>query len=125
MSYAALPPAPYYCEYQGYIYEYETEGGNLCIFPDGESCEIWEFLDGECGQEYVRDIRCRVEGELTFSFAPCCEGYIPKSELNSIKNKFLRPFGSSTCTADPYYSFEEHKRLNWFERFIDWFGNLF
>jgi len=36
-------PAADYCSNQGYEYS----GGN-CVFPDGSSCDAWEFYRGEC-----------------------------------------------------------------------------
>ncbi|UEC41836.1 MAG: hypothetical protein METHAR1v1_80020, partial [Methanothrix sp.] len=37
-------PAADYCEERGYDYS-----GGRCIFPDGTSCDAWEFYRGECG----------------------------------------------------------------------------
>ncbi|MFO8035687.1 MAG: DUF333 domain-containing protein [Anaerolineales bacterium] len=48
-------PASVYCQELGYELEMrETEEGTtgVCIFPDGEECEEWDFLSGRCGQEY-------------------------------------------------------------------------
>lgn len=48
-------PASVYCQELGYELEMrETEEGTIgvCIFPDGEECEEWDFLSGRCGQEY-------------------------------------------------------------------------
>jgi putative hemolysin len=48
-------PASVYCQELGYKLKMrETEEGTIgvCIFPDGEECEEWDFLSGRCGQEY-------------------------------------------------------------------------
>jgi putative hemolysin len=37
-------PAADYCESHGYDYS-----GGRCVFPDGSSCDAWEFYRGECG----------------------------------------------------------------------------
>lgn len=36
-------PAADYCEGRGYDYS-----GGMCVFPDGSSCDAWEFFRGEC-----------------------------------------------------------------------------
>ncbi len=41
-------PASVYCAGEGYK---ETAKG--CVFPDGKSCNPWDFLRGKCGQKYT------------------------------------------------------------------------
>ncbi|HEX2908804.1 MAG TPA: S8 family serine peptidase, partial [Phototrophicaceae bacterium] len=49
-------PAAVYCLDLGY--QYETVPGigggedGMCIFPDGQRCEQWQFYAGQCGQQY-------------------------------------------------------------------------
>ena len=48
-------PASVYCQGLGYREETreEPEGQyGVCIFPEGEECDTWDFLAGRCGQEY-------------------------------------------------------------------------
>mgnify|MGYP006279908181 CR=1 FL=1 len=48
-------PAAVYCLEMGYdhqILEKEEGQEGTCIFPDGEACEAWAFLEGKCGQEH-------------------------------------------------------------------------
>ena len=48
-------PAAVYCSNLGYSYQTVTnnEGQNgACVFPDGSSCDAWNFLEGKCGQSY-------------------------------------------------------------------------
>ncbi len=48
-------PAAIYCSELGYQYDIidDPEGQrDICTFPDGSSCDAWEFLKGQCGQEY-------------------------------------------------------------------------
>ena len=52
----ALPnPAAVYCKQMSYEYRIvktpQGESGE-CIFPNGQSCQEWEFLKGKCGQQY-------------------------------------------------------------------------
>ncbi len=52
---AALPnPAALYCEESGFTYmKVETANGtdSVCVLP-GETCDSWDFYNGECGEEY-------------------------------------------------------------------------
>ncbi|MBI5667897.1 MAG: S8 family serine peptidase [Chloroflexi bacterium] len=49
-------PAAVYCLDLGYRYETVPGigGGDdgLCVFPDGDRCEQWDFYAGKCGQAY-------------------------------------------------------------------------
>lgn len=79
---AAMLPWPSYCEHQGYTFEYNEETrAEFCVFDDGEKCGANAFLDGTCGQEYIKEIPCRQKGETVFpQFEKCCAGLDPKSE---------------------------------------------
>jgi hypothetical protein len=46
--------AALYCLELGYDSEVIVDGDHneLCVFPDGTSCEVWSFLEGRCGEEY-------------------------------------------------------------------------
>ena len=66
----AIPnPAPIYCENMGYV-----SNGTHCVFDDGESCELWAFYNGECGQDYVKELPCKQIGESVPPGYECCEG---------------------------------------------------
>lgn len=74
---AIANPAAVYCEELGYELSTKTdEEGNeytVCVFPDGNYCEEWEFFRGECGQEYRKEIECKKAGE-EITVGECCEG---------------------------------------------------
>ncbi len=74
-------PALAYCEHMGYEHvNYEN-----CSFGDGNSCPLWDFFKGSCGQDYVKEIPCRKQGEDVFaSFEECCgnlKPYLPSKLL--------------------------------------------
>ena len=49
-------PASFYCLEMGYELDLrDTEDGTegICIFPDGNECEEWEFLAGGCAIEWT------------------------------------------------------------------------
>lgn len=50
-------PASAFCVKQGYTLEIRTDadGGQygVCIFPDSNECEEWQFFRLECGKEYI------------------------------------------------------------------------
>jgi Domain of unknown function (DUF333) len=81
---AALPPAPYFCERQGYQYQQLENGTSYCLFDDGEKCESWEFVNGRCGQNYLKEFPCVEKGQAVFNFEECCgdlEPYLPRNML--------------------------------------------
>ncbi len=49
-------PAAIYCtQILGYPYEIsDTSAGQqgLCVLPDGNKCDVWEFYSGKCGEMY-------------------------------------------------------------------------
>ena len=48
-------PAAEYCVFLGYDYRIvDTARGQqgICTFPDGTSCDEWQFFAGKCGQEH-------------------------------------------------------------------------
>ena len=71
---SAIPnPAPVYCSNMGY-----TTNETSCIFSDGNSCEVWSFYNGLCGQQYVKNLSCIEKGGSLSPGYKCCE------ELSSI-----------------------------------------
>jgi hypothetical protein len=88
LGFAAMPPAPNYCEHMGYNYSHVENGSQsegICRFSENESCEAGEFLEGKCGQEHVKDISCREKGDAVFTeFESCCgemEPYLPAGAI--------------------------------------------
>lgn len=75
----AIPWPPYtYCVSQGY--DTETVGKErFCVFLDGSKCEMEAFYDGECGQDYVKDMDCSKGAK--FPWKECCPGYISKPSM--------------------------------------------
>ncbi|UCG16430.1 MAG: DUF333 domain-containing protein, partial [Phycisphaerales bacterium] len=68
----AIPnPSHVFCLEMGYVVE-----DGYCVFPDGNSCELWAFLRGECGEEYVHSVPCAQAGEHRGVAVECCEGLI-------------------------------------------------
>ena len=64
-------PAHVFCLEMGYVV---VEG--YCVFPDGNSCELWAFLLGDCGEEYVHPVPCAEAGENRGVAVVCCEGLV-------------------------------------------------
>ena len=68
----AIPnPAYVFCLEMGYTIE-----DGYCVFPDGNSCELWAFLLGDCGEEYVHPVGCAEAGEHRGVAVECCEGLV-------------------------------------------------
>ena len=48
-------PSAVYCQELGYQFKIVTgaqgESG-VCLLPEEQECDAWDFLQGECGQEY-------------------------------------------------------------------------
>ena len=98
-------PAAVYCGEQGYRHQIisgEIGEIGMCIFPDGESCDAWDFLAGKCGQEYSYcaqqgyDIKTVSDGKDPFSqeYAVCIssrgEGVGSVTELSGLSEKSMR-----------------------------------
>ncbi|NQV14680.1 DUF333 domain-containing protein [bacterium] len=92
-------PATVYCLELGY----ETTD-NECIFPNGENCEQWDFLEGKCGQDYTYckkmgyDVEVSEDGENPFSqeYAVCVPDStgsvseeVPVTDLIKLKEKVV------------------------------------
>lgn len=87
LGYAAMPPAPNYCEHMGYNYS-----NNACHFNQNSSCSGQAFLNGSCGQEYVKNISCREKGEFVFTeFESCCEDLKPYVDPGAIGQPVCQP----------------------------------
>ena len=95
---AAADPAPPYCERMGYTIENRT----LCVFDDGNSCNLWEFYSGECGSEYVKELPCVPLGEAVFSHEECCEG-IPYAPPGLIGQSTCQPVSKSVKAWLAFY----------------------
>jgi len=104
-----MPPAPFFCERNGYSM---SEDGKFCDFDDGNSCDIWEFHSGECGEEYRKDsMPCVEEGEPVFHFDECCEGHEPS----------MMGCGTVMIIGQPHC----RKSPDMFQRFWEWFNCFF
>ncbi len=72
------PSATYCLEVMGYDYVSEN-----CLFPDGESCNAWDFYNGTCGAEYVKELDCIDIGESNLPGTVCClGGLVPKQAIS-------------------------------------------
>ena len=84
-------PSAVYCTDLGYKYETieSKDGGQhgVCIFPDDNKCDAWDFYRGKCGQEYSYckkngyNIKNLGENEGWFEGAICINN---KEELGSV-----------------------------------------
>jgi len=105
---ASTNPIPFYCGRMGYEY---NDSDYRCYFGDDNSCDGLEFLEGECGSKYVKDLPCVPLGEPVFFYEECCEGerYLPQFSMGQphcryftlgerIENQ-MRPY---TWFLDPY-----------------------
>ncbi len=95
----AIPnPAATYCADQGYTLVTEDET-TYCDFGDGQRCEEWAFINGECGAEYVVEMACR-EGGQPIGMSSCCEGLtmIDNYEVDENGECQLLIGGYSTCS---------------------------
>lgn len=111
---AAMPPAPNYCEHMGYNYttqevENTSYSRGICRFSENSSCPAEAFMNGSCGQEYIKDISCREKGEAVFSqFESCCgnlEPYLPPGAI-----------GQPTCQPEKSLVEKLSTNLNFFIR---------
>ena len=64
-------PAYVFCEEMGYTVE-----DDCCVFTDGTSCPLWDFLGGSCGQEWVHPVPCAGAGAHRGVAVECCEGLV-------------------------------------------------
>lgn len=58
---------------------YELIPGDSVRFPDGSTCSIASFNNGDCGKEWMTDDYCVAEGEYVWD-DKCCEGLEPYLE---------------------------------------------
>ena len=76
-------PSAIYCIKLGYTYKtIKTENGviGICEFPDGSSCNAWDFLNGKCGQKWsycertggkiITDGNCSISTECAVCILP-------------------------------------------------------
>ena len=77
MSMGVANPAAIYCLEMGYEYEVvKTDRGEvgICTFPDGTSCDAWDFYRGESGREWSY---CAREGWATETASAGQDPYSP------------------------------------------------
>ena len=86
-------PAKVFCLEMGYIIE-----GDQCVFPDGNSCELWAFLRGECGLEYVHPVPCAPAGEHRGVAVVCCEGLDELPNVQVQEHVCTMLFGFALCS---------------------------
>jgi len=71
VSGAMYPDDPASCTERGYELINES-----CVFPDGNKCDMYEFVVGICGAEYKTEDYCVEEGRPVWDKNECCEGTI-------------------------------------------------
>ena len=87
-------PAHVFCLEMGYVVE-----GDYCVFPDGNSCELWAFFRGECGEEYVHPVPCAEAGENRGVAVVCCEGLVEIANSFPCGHVCSIIFGYPLCSA--------------------------
>jgi hypothetical protein len=87
-------PAHVFCLEMGYVVE-----GDYCVFPDGNSCELWAFFLGECGEEYVHPVPCAEAGENRGVAVVCCEGLVEIDNAYPCGHVCGIIFGYPLCSA--------------------------
>ena len=93
-SLAVLNPAQVFCLEMGYVVE-----GDDCVFPDGNSCGLWAFLRGECGEEYVHPVPCAQAGEQRGVAVVCCDGLVEIPNAYPVHDACALEFGFHLCSA--------------------------
>jgi len=78
------PPAPVlYCESFGYRFiqdkgtDCESGWPGICDFGDGNSCDVYEFYNKKCGQNYIKEKECIKKGGIVSNYQKCCFGLAP------------------------------------------------
>lgn len=75
----AIPnPAPIYCTEMGY-----TANDTSCIFNYNNSCELWAFYNGNCGQAFVKELPCAQFGQSLLPGHKCCEGLFSSTPIGA------------------------------------------
>lgn len=78
-------PASAYCEQNGNTLEIQTAGDGsqtgICVFPDGNRCEEWAYLRGECGPSASQDLTPALTVEATIDGSG---GYFPPGSSEPI-----------------------------------------
>jgi hypothetical protein len=87
-------PAQVFCLEMGYVVE-----GDYCVFPDGNSCELWAFFLGECGEEYVHPVPCAGAGEHRGVAVVCCDGLVELPNIYPVDYVCVLTFGYPVCSA--------------------------
>jgi len=109
---AAMEPSRPYCEHQGYTFDEGNQTPNTmyCVFNEENKCHSMDFFKGDCGQEFVREFPCRLEGEHMWpQFEECCEGLIPSNQKHKgYWGKMMLAIGQPNCQPIP----------NFFDRYL-------
>lgn len=93
-----------YCQHMGHTIEINSENKPECVFDDLSRCDATNFYNGVCGEEKLKDITPRKEGETVYiEFEKCEEGLVPS------KSKYL--LDQSKCY-----------KLSWLEKFLNFIG---
>jgi len=75
---SAMPdPSAVFCSEQGYELKIVNNSIGYCVFPDGSSCEEWQFYGRKCGVEYIKNVSfpCANAGEYKSTMSQgCCSG---------------------------------------------------
>jgi C1A family cysteine protease len=117
-------PAALYCIDLGYQLETVTAGDggqhSVCIFPDGNSCDEWQFLEGKCGEErsyckkhgYGQIVKSDGKDPFSVEYAVCVDGEKEKgsvSKLTGLDKKYkgsvlppkkISSFATSAASTD-------------------------
>jgi putative hemolysin len=67
-SFSLVNPAYDYCTSKGYRLENVSEQEDRCIFPDESYCEINQFYNGVCGNNWVEPRLADIDGHMYESY---------------------------------------------------------
>jgi parallel beta-helix repeat protein len=114
-------PAAIYCYALGYkIQSIKTDIGEIgiCVFPDGSSCEEWDFYRGKCGQEWSYAALCGYDqkdnGMNGWISGALCVDHNTGQEIGSIYQLFIVPY----LSGDLFYPTGDLNR-DWHVNMID------
>lgn len=120
----ALPnPSAVYCKELGYKYEIvETPLGQqgICVMPNQERCEAWDFFKGSCGKNFSYCARQGYDIETIDGIAVCVVRN--GSEIKKVPITELIDLKSSSCSIEEQEK-RERKRLETLQTIANYFKN--
>ena len=91
---ATPDPAQVFCREMGYVVE-----GEYCVLPDGDRCQVRDFLNGDCGAKHVHPVSCAAAGERRGVAVGCCDDLVELANAVPVEYVCVHLFGFSLCSA--------------------------